>query len=230
MNKVELLKYIVERISAGTNPFSYQEIIEYENKIIETGDAYYIYFFARNVKGANISKLEDAIIEINDVRGMITFASIVAGANIERFTNIIIGMNNPEYIFLFARDVNDADISKLEDAIIEINDAKWMIIFARYIPGANIERLADSIIATNNAENIYNFALHVLVPFISSEEIEGTIENIKITKAYSLYFKLEEAIVKTQDSNFILKFRENVKELFTQKNSLKVEAFTYIKK
>ena len=132
-----------------------------EDAIIATGDADYIFRFAKLVKGANISKLEDAIIATKDAKYIYLFARDVKGANILRLEDAIIAINNIKYMFYFARDIKGANIEKIEDVIIAYGDFKFIYDFAEEIEGANIEKLEDAIIATGNAEYIYLFASDV---------------------------------------------------------------------
>ena len=132
-----------------------------ENAIIATGDADYIFCFAKFVKGANISKLEDAIIATEDAKYIYLFARDIKGANILRLEDAIIAINNIKYMFYFARDIKGANIEKIEDAIIAYGDFEFIYYFAEEVEGANIEKLEDAIIATGNAEYIYLFASDV---------------------------------------------------------------------
>lgn len=136
-------------------------ISELEDAIIATGDAEYIFYFARDVKGANISKLEDAIIATEDAKYIYLFARDIKGANILRLEDTIIAINNIKYMFYFARDIKGANIEKIEDVIIAYGDFKFIYDFAEEVEGANIEKLEDAIIATGNAEYIYLFASDV---------------------------------------------------------------------
>ena len=132
-----------------------------EDAIIATGDADYIFCFAKFVKGANISKLEDAIIATEDAKYIYLFARDIKGANILRLEDAIIAINNIKYMFYFARDIKGANIEKIEDAIIAYGDFEFIYYFAEEVEGANIEKLEDAIIATGNAEYIYLFASDV---------------------------------------------------------------------
>ncbi len=161
-----------------------------EDAIIATGDADYIFCFAKFVKGANISKLEDAIIATEDAKYIYLFARDIKGANILRLEDAIIATEDAKYIYLFARDIKGANILRLEDAIIAINNIKYMFYFARDIKGANIEKIEDAIIAYGDFEFIYYFA----------EEVEGA--NIE---------KLEDAIIATGNAEYIYLFASDVK-------------------
>ena len=114
-------------------------IKELEKAIIATKNAFCIYEFARDVKGANIEKLENAVIKIG----------------------------NPQIIYLFAMSVKGAYVGKLAHAIIALKDAKYIYLFARKIIELSIQSIGTSsqniidltiaIIDTKNIEYITSF-------------------------------------------------------------------------
>ena len=53
-----------------------------EDAIIATGDAEYIYYFARDVKDANIKKLENAIMETKNAKYICCFIQVMYGSSI----------------------------------------------------------------------------------------------------------------------------------------------------
>ena len=161
-----------------------------ENAIIATCDAEYIFYFAKLVKGANISKLEDAIIATGDAEYIFYFARDIEDANISKLEDAIIATEDAKYIYLFARDIKGANILRLEDAIIATDNIKYMFYFARNIKGANIEKIEDAIIAYGDFEFIYYFAT----------EVEGA--DIE---------KLEDAIIATGNAEYIYLFARDVK-------------------
>ena len=161
-----------------------------EDAIIATGDADYIFRFAKLVKGANISKLEDAIIATGDAEYIFYFARDIEDANISKLEDAIIATEDAKYIYLFARDIKGANILRLEDAIIATDNIKYMFYFARNIKGANIEKIEDAIIAYGDFEFIYYFAT----------EVEGA--DIE---------KLEDAIIATGNAEYIYLFARDVK-------------------
>ena len=116
----------------------------------------YIYYFAKNIKGANIVKLEDAIINTNDAEYLYYFTIDVKGANIVKLEDAIINTNDARFIYYFARDIKGANIVKLEDAIINTNDSMYIYYFAKNVKGANINitKLTDAIMMIGNYEYI----------------------------------------------------------------------------
>ena len=189
-----------------------------ENAIIATCDAEYIFYFAKLVKGANISKLEDAIITTEDAKYIYLFARDIKGANISKLEDAIIATEDAEHIYLFAKDVKGTNISKLEDAIIATEDAKYIYLFARDIKGANILRLEDAIIATDNIKYMFYFARNIKGANI--EKIEDAI--IAYGDFEFIYYfatevegadieKLEDAIIATGNAEYIYLFARDVK-------------------
>ena len=189
-----------------------------EDGIIATSDAYYIYKFARFVKGANIEKLEDAIIATGNIKYIYYFARDIKGANHSKLTDAAISIGNAEYIYYFARYIKGVNISKLEDAIIATGNVKYIYYFARDVKGANIPKLEDVIVATNNIKYIYCFARDVKKANIPR------LEDIIIATGdpeYIYYFacdvkranieKLTGAIIVTNNAEYIYRFALNVK-------------------
>ncbi len=203
--------YILIFANSSMNP-------KLEDRIIATGDAYYIYKYALEVKGASIQKLENAILASGDNKYIYSFARDIEGANIKKLENAILASSDAEYIYLFARDVNGASIEKLEDALILTANAEYIYYFATEVKGANISRLEDAIIRTCNAEYIYYFATNVKGANI--EKLEDAVIATKNAE-YIYYFakdvknanieKLEDAVIATNNAEYIYKFADNIK-------------------
>ena len=152
-NNAELI-YKFALSAEGTNIIKEANIGKLEDAIIEAAiiekrKAYYIIQFAKNVKGANISKLEDAIIESRSNYYIIEFAEKVKGANISKLEDAIIKINDADHIIEFAKDVKGANISKLEDAIIKKGPIH-IYEFATNVKGANIQKLREALIRIKN--------------------------------------------------------------------------------
>ena len=92
-----------------------------------------MFYFARNIKGANIEKIEDAIIAYGDFEFIYYFATEVEGADIEKLEDAIIATGNAEYIYLFARDVKGANKEKLLHALINIQDIYYIDMLTELI-------------------------------------------------------------------------------------------------
>ena len=102
----------------------------------------YIYYFAKNIKGANIVKLEDAIINTNDARFIYYFARDIKGANIVKLEDAIINTNDSMYIYYFAKNVKGANINitKLTDAIMMIGNYEYICLIREYLKQSKINK------------------------------------------------------------------------------------------
>ena len=169
---------------------------EYEDEVVE----YYIYAFARDIRGADINLLEDAIIS----------------------------KWNPEYLYLFAKDIKGADIKRLESALVslaEVQDcAEYIIDFAADIPEANIELLQTGM---KNADSwdIVKFAKNV--PGANIEYLQDILADI-LTWAYECYNYLDlfndvsSFFEQTEVANIdkMLAFIENYIKKYNERNRL----------
>ena len=86
-----IIAICVSKIAMGVNEYVYKfarnikegkNIDKLEDAIIATGDAEYIYYFARDVKDANIKKLEDAIMETKNAKYICCFIQVMYGSSI----------------------------------------------------------------------------------------------------------------------------------------------------
>ena len=169
-----------------------------ENAIIATGDADYIFRFAKLVKGANISKLEDAIIATGDAEYMFYFARNIKGANIEKIEDAIIAYGDFEFIYYFATEVEGADIEKLEDAIIATGNAEYIYLFARDVKGANKEKLLHALI---NIQDIYY--IDMLTELIQNE-MNKDLESPKNSEEDSLSLLFSSITEKTNLGSYLI--------------------------
>lgn len=195
-----------------------------EDGIIATSDAYYIYKFARFVKGANIEKLEDAIIATSNIKYIYYFARDIKGANHSKLTDAAISIGNAEYIYYFARYIKGANIEKLGDAIIATGIVKYIYYFARDVKGVNLSKLEDAIIAIGNIEYIYYFARSVKGANIPKlEDVIVATNNIKYIYCFARDVKkaniprLEDIIIATGDPEYIYYFACDVKRANIEK-------------
>ncbi len=121
-----------------------------QNDIAQSGDAYKIYRFARDVAGADIEKLEDAMIQTDDF----------------------------DLVCWFAADVQGADIVKFEDAAINSGDAFNIYYFAECVKRANIEKLWNALQATNDSFFIKEFKER-FISSITETTAEEQAEDVK---------------------------------------------------
>ena len=112
--------------------FGEKEIKKEEEKIINSKKPGDIYRFAKDVKkGKDIDKLEKAIIAIGDAYYIYYFAKDVKGAHIGKLEDTIIATKNAECIYRFAKEIKKRkDIDKLGDALIEIGNLEYISRFS----------------------------------------------------------------------------------------------------
>ena len=189
-----------------------------EDIVISMKDAYYVYWFAFTVTGANIKKLEDAVITLKNGNFICKFAKSVKGANIERLEDAVIALKDSEYIYEFAKKVKGANIAKLEDAMMYFDFEIYFYYFANEVKGANISKFENKVIESKNAKKIYTFAKNVTGANI--EKLEDAIIQTKNAKYISMFAvcikganieKLEDGIILTKDNVGIVWFATNVK-------------------
>ena len=113
-----------------------------EKAIIATGDDYYIYYFAKNIKeGKDIDKLEDGIIATKDAEYIYNFAKDVKeGKDIEKLGNALIENGNIKYISLFSMLLDDISINKFELKMILKKDYDLKTI-CTYVPYSFLRKL-----------------------------------------------------------------------------------------
>ena len=132
--------------------------------IIESGNAEYIYKFAKDIKNAPIDILADAIIKTGNAEYIYKFASDIYNAPVKKLVDAVIKTGSANNIYLFARFVENAPIVKLVDAICETRDTYYILEFARWVQNlskTSINKLANAIIKCNDSESIYVFAKQI---------------------------------------------------------------------
>jgi len=109
-------RILVEK--AYKSAFIGEDISKNEN-IVLASKSYYSFYFARDIKGADIKKHEDIILNIDDNRWSFLFAKSVKGANIEKHFKKIFHSKDQLYINLFIEQVNYKG-TKVEEWILYI--------------------------------------------------------------------------------------------------------------
>ena len=183
-----IYEYFMKRIKIDNEIANF---LKYEDAIIASKNAEYIYQFAINVKGGDISKLQDAIIASENAEYIYEFARDVKGADISKLQDSIIASQKVLYIHRFAMNVTNADISELQDAIIASKNAEYIYYFAMNVNGADISKLQDAIIETKDVNYIYSFA----------------------KKSKKDFREVKKAVKKTKDAELIREYRKIIKEL-----------------
>ena len=139
-------------------------VAKFQNAVIALNNAYWIYEFTLQIKGADIQKSQKAIIELQDASIIYNFALNIGGADIDALIDAIIDNKNAEYIYLMALNVakTEDQRKKLEDALVATREYDWFVEYAANVSGANVARLQRWVTKYGTAEQIYKFALNVI--------------------------------------------------------------------
>jgi hypothetical protein len=110
-----------------------EQIIKLQDQIIKSKDEEFIFYFAKNVKGADISKLQKAIIKTGKAEWIYMFAKDIKGADIPRLQDVVIKSGNTEWIYRFAQDVKGAGKKLLKKKYNELKNKKQAsLIYSNY--------------------------------------------------------------------------------------------------
>lgn len=142
----EIYKYLNERFKSNCK---IENIQAYEDAIVASENAEYIYNFAEVVKEANVSKLQNAVIASDDAFFIYEFAKNIKGADIKKLEDAIIAGETADYIYYFASNIKGVDIKKLQDAIIATRDIYYIRNFAR-IKEVDLREFKKAIKATKD--------------------------------------------------------------------------------
>ena len=183
--------------------------------IINTHNLKYIYKYARDIKGANVSKLEKEIIRCRNPKYIYMFAKDVKDADVARLMDAIVDIGDPKYMYLFAKNI-DIDTNLLENAIIESENPKYIYLFAKDVVGARIKYLRNAIIDIGDLEYILEFAKNIdcdierfEIDAIASGDARYIYEIAKIKKHGTK--DLEKAIKQTGNPKYMYLFARDIK-------------------
>lgn len=150
-------KSFLEKIKKCAQSNDLKEIETLQNEIIELKMPYLIYEFAKQVKGADISKLQDALISCyehykeDEWKYFFKFAKNIDGVNVEKLQNDFLEKTwwTCDLITEFAKQIKGANIDLLEDIVLDLQHNEQIIAiedityFAEQVKGANIEKLQN---------------------------------------------------------------------------------------
>lgn len=95
---------------------------KHENIILTFGNPYYIYYFAKDIPGANVEKLENKLLSLNGYNVynyFIEFAKNVKGANKEKIFKKLLELEEYFWVNNFLESV-EFDKSKIEHLLLFI--------------------------------------------------------------------------------------------------------------
>lgn len=144
-------------------------IREHEKIILNFANPEYSYMFVKNIKGANINDHSKIIVESEDLGYNYMFARDIPGADIDAHAKVILESKNLEYNYLFAKDIPGADIAAHAKVILENKDLEYNYLFLKDIPGSDIAAHSNIILESKDLE--YNYKLAKNIPNIDLKKI-----------------------------------------------------------
>ena len=169
-----------------------------QEAIISRGDPKYIFEFAFNIEGSDISKLESALIE--ECKSKNTIAQIP----------------------LFAQMIKEADKKELEDEMVKIysrmetqekfRDAKYLFSFSRAIEDADTHAINRYLSESFNFEYIA-YQTVLVDPSHLLENIFGTYNELSsFTASYPKIFRNKHIFEEYSKKLIVLNYEENIKK------------------
>lgn len=147
--------------------------------MIQYGKVADIYYFAKEIKGADKEALIKKICESGNEEYIYRVALNIEEAPLVELRDAIIKTGKPTYIFKFAKNIKHPlyyFYDDLCDAILEVADPCQIILFAKEIEYVDVDKFADAIIQTKNPRYIYSFAEDV--PKAPIKKLIMAIENL----------------------------------------------------
>ena len=137
-------------------------LTDFEDAIIESGDLDYIFRFAKEIDGADISKLQDAILESGALDYIIEFARKIDGANIKKVEDAVINSGSASFICLLAT-LEGVDINRLLKSLVNVECRVSIIVEIVKnnnvkLDSETIEDLENIVIENGNMWDIIKFA------------------------------------------------------------------------
>ena len=153
---IEMIKTLID------SGVSEQLIVSrFESKILDLKKSKLSYWFAQNVKGADVRAHGRVIINSRDSEWNYKFAKNVKESDINTHEQIIIKNGDPCYNYMFARYIEVSNVRAHGKAIINSGDPKWNYLFARDVKGSDVKAHGKAIINSGNPELNYLFARDV---------------------------------------------------------------------
>lgn len=130
------------------------------HEVSKSGNAEFIYRFAKEIEEAPINELTKGIIATKKNNYICKFAVDIDKADVQRLGMAIIALHDAYYIMLFLRKVKliSKDMkSRLIQEIINLKEAIYIYECATEISDAPIEDLANALIETTEPREIFYF-------------------------------------------------------------------------
>ncbi len=165
---------------------------------------YYLYSFARDVKGADIDVLSRAIYEKASTYYAYLFARDIEGANVELLELRMVEPFSEDLLYEFATEVPGANTKFLEKGI-PYADLDTMYNFAKNIEGADIEFIQTSFIIC------IDDLLHD--HFLSEDDYNTIYEFVRDVKGASVDDIINDKIDEYKDMKFLYLVARDIKDV-----------------
>lgn len=113
-----------------------------------------------------IKNFEKSILTVKDEYASYFFAKNIKGANIKAHGEVVINSGHPKFNYEFAKNIKGADTKAHEQVIISSEDPYWCYKFAKDVKGSNIQKLGEIIINSKNPS--YNYEIYDTKPIRES--------------------------------------------------------------
>ena len=128
--------------------------------ICENEDPMHIYFYARDIEGADIAKLTDAIIRRGNGLYIYYFAKDIKGADIDKLTDAVIKSGDPRAIYNFALNIKCADIEKLTDGKVKTKSIKYILEISENVKGVDLDKFKNIELSLSGQLKYYDKMYH----------------------------------------------------------------------
>lgn len=177
----------LENIDHPDIPKELVNVSEFEDYVISTGDAHYTYYWAREIRTANIPKLQKAIVNTGCYDYVASFACHIKEADrlyleeviiksgnaraaylyikesrhevdIGKFKHIFFKSKKPRYLYTLALKTIDPDeLAMVEEILLKGKSDMYVRLYAANVPGANMKNCEDRILASGSKEELKKF-------------------------------------------------------------------------
>ena len=121
---------------------SKKTIEAYEQSILELKNPKLSFYFAKEIKGANIKEHEQVVLDSKSPEWNYYFSREIEGADIEEHRKVIVASGEPSWNYYFSNLLarkNLPGLNECEQVIIDSGEPQWNYLFAFAINNSNSE-------------------------------------------------------------------------------------------
>lgn len=124
----------------GDKPSNNPEVLEkLQDEIIQTGDAALAYFFANDFPYKTY-RMQKVVLDKKDAKYAFFFALNIKNADIKALQSIVLASKKIKYVAKFACFVRRAERKPLESFIIKSKSVKYNDMLLKHIKGTDVKR------------------------------------------------------------------------------------------